>query len=365
MTLRPEKVKKAALSALALMFVSQPVLAQEFVRPGEEATFRVEERRAPMPEGQELPRFRGYRVTLFSSPCDSCEMGKRMFLDAHDNVWYLLTREDRIVRVASDNRSFTEYKLPSGSGPYSAAIDKQGKVWISAHGIEMLLELDPETRMISTHAPKSHGFLVHVNYNPVDGKVYFVQPGANLIVSFDRKEGFREYPIPTPQSGPARLDFDSKGMVWFPELYQNKLARLNPKTGKFTEWPLPTAKGFPSYVRVDQHDVVWISQPMKDRIVRFDKRYQFKEYVVPTKDSIVSTTDQDASGLIWFTEGGWRGSAGGNKIGTLDPLSGRFDEMGVPIRNSQPAGIVVTRSGDIWFQLSAKGKVIRLRKESK
>jgi streptogramin lyase len=99
---------------------------------------------------------------------------------------------------------------------------------------------------------------------------------------------------------------------------------------------------------------------MADRIVKF-KDEKFTEFVVPTKNSIVSTQLIDKEGNVWFTEGGWRGSAGGNKVGRLDPNTGKFEELEIPLSNAQPAGIVMTKGGDIWFQLSARGKIVRLK----
>lgn len=351
---------KQSVAALCLVLAAHATQAQPFVRPGEELTFTVASKTVELAPGKVIGRLRGMTATMFDSPCGSCEMGKRMIVDKDDNVYFLMTREDKVMKIAADNKTMTEYMLPAGSGPYSVGIDSKGILWLSAHGIEMLLELDPQTRKISTHAPKSHGFLVHVNVNPKDDTVFFVQPGANKVVSFTRQAGFREYDVPTPQAGPARLDFDSQGNVWFPELYQNKLAKLEPATGKFTEWDLPTEKGFPAYVRVDKRDHIWISQPMKDKLVVFNRK-QFREYDIPTRNSIVSTNEEDRNGLVWMTQGGWRGSAGGNKVAVLDPATGAVEELAIPLKNSQPAGLVITRSGDIWFQLTAKGRVVRLR----
>ena len=225
----------------------------------------------------------------------------------------------------------------------------------------MLLEFDPKMEKVTTHQPPSHGFLVHIAVDTQRNQVYFAQPGANKIVAFNRDSGFREYPIPTPNSGPARLAVAKDGMVWFPELYTNKLALLDPNNGKITEWDLPTPNGFPSFARISEKDgSIWISQPMADKIVQF-KDGKFREYQVPTKDSIVSTQVEDDDGNIWFTEGGWRGSAGGNKIGFLDLGTGTFEELEMPIGNAQPAGITRTNRGEIWFQLSAKGKIVRVK----
>jgi virginiamycin B lyase len=330
------------------------------IRPGEEVKFKVEGKTFIPPQPKTFGKIVDRVAQLIDTSCQACEMGKIMIADQDDNVWFLITREDKVVKIEPDTLQMTEYTLPLGSAPYSIGIDSKGVLWLSAHGIEMLLEFDPKTQEVISHAPPSHGFLVHVNVDKKSDTVYFAQPGANEIVSFHRDQGFTEFNIPTPQSGPARLDFDSEGNVWFAELYANKLAKLVPATKEFKEWSLPTKDGFPSYARVDQNGTVWVSQPMADRIVKF-KDEKFTEFVVPTKNSIVSTQLIDKEGNVWFTEGGWRGSAGGNKVGRLDPNTGKFEELEIPLSNAQPAGIVMTKGGDIWFQLSARGKIVRLK----
>jgi virginiamycin B lyase len=330
------------------------------IRPGEEVKFKVQGKTFTPDKPKTFGKINNRIAQLIDTSCQACEMGKIMIADRDDNVWFLLTREDKVVKIEPDTLKMTEYILPLGSAPYSVGIDSKGVLWLSAHGIEMLLEFDPTTQEVISHSPPSHGFLVHVNVDKKSDTVYFAQPGANKIVSFRSDQGFTEFDIPTPQSGPARLEFDREGNVWFPELYTNKLAKLNPATKKFQEWSLPTSDGFPSYARVDKDGVVWVSQPMADRIVKF-KDEKITEFVVPTKNSIVSTQLSDNEGNVWFTEGGWRGSAGGNKVGYFDPNTSKFEELEVPLPNSQPAGIVMTKSGDIWFQLSARGKIVRLK----
>lgn len=352
------------LSIALWNMAGEMMFAQErmIIKPGQEVQFSVN----PLPQVTLTPKvfgtIAGRKAEIFDTKCSACEMGKVMIADADDNVWFLLTREDKIAKVDTKRMVMQEYQLPVGSGPYSAGIDSKGVMWLSAHGIEMLLEFDPKAGKITSHAPPSHGFLVHVNVNKATDTVFFAQPGANMIVSYNRAHGFKEYHIPTPQSGPARLDFDASGKVWFPELYRNKLARLDPETGDVQEWDLPGKDGFPSFARVDGSNAIWVSQPMEDRIVRFSDG-KFAEYKVPTENSIVSTQQEDSDGFIWFTEGGWRGSAGGNAVGRLNPKTGHIEELRMPVSNAQPAGIVITKRGDVWFQLSARGKIVRLSPE--
>ena len=331
-----------------------------FIKPRQEGRFAVPVNSPVTTSTKVIGTLAGHEVMEIDAPARQGNMGKIMLLDHQGFIWYLETREDMAVKVNPKTLEFTEYNLPRGSGPYSHSIDSKGVHWITAHGIEMLLEFDPDKAEVISHATPSFGFLIHISVHLVDDTVYFCQPGNNQIVSYRRDKGYREYPIPTPSAGPGRLDFDSKGNIWFPELYADKLAKLDPKTGKFQEWDLPVKHGTPAFCRVDASDAVWVSLPMGDRILKF-KDGNFSEYKIPTAGSLVSTSVTDPEGYIWFTEGGWRGSAGGNKIARLDPKTGKVEELAIPTPNAQPLGIIIDKTGTMWFEQMNAGKIGRVK----
>lgn len=351
------------ITLLASAFVAD-VKAQStnpnFIRPGQEGKFSVLVRPGRVTKRNVLGQLGGREVVQFESTARVGSMGKMMTVDPKGNIWYVESREDMAVRIDPNTLEMTDFVLPRGAAPYSIASDSKGTLWITAHGIEMLLELHPDTAEVFSHQPPSHGFLIHINVDKVDDTVYFCQPGSNLIVSYHPQRGFKEFAIPTPNSGPGRMDFDSKRNVWFPELYTNKLAKLDPTTAKIQEWDLPTKGALPAYSRVDKHDNIWVSMPMADKIGMF-RDGVWKEFTIPTKESIVSSNIEDEEGMIWFTEGGWRGSAGGNKIGRLNPKTGEVEELALTTENAQPLGMIIDRTGTIWFEQSSGGKISRIK----
>jgi virginiamycin B lyase len=356
-------MRKAGLGLAALWTVTllaTVVSAGDvFIRPRQEGRFAVTAGKVIQTERRVIGSLVGREIIEIDSPARVSGMGKSMTVDNKGFVWVLETREDEAVRIDPSTLEMVEYHLPRGAGPYSISSDSKGTLWMTAFGVEMLLELHPDDGVVISHAPPSHGFMIHINTDKRDDTVYFSQPGANLIVSYSARRGFHEFKIPSEQSGPGRIDFDSHGNVWFPELYTDKVARLNPSTGEIQEWDLPTKEGLPSDVRVAANDSVWISLPMADKLVRFADG-KFREFVVPTKNSVVSTMIDDADGNVWFTEGGWRGSAGGNKLARLEVASGRVEEFALPNANAQPIAILADRQGAFWFEESSAAKICRV-----
>jgi virginiamycin B lyase len=330
------------------------------IRPGQEGQYPVFVTPPLKPATQIVGTLHGRQIRAIESPAHISGMGKYMAVGPEGDIWYVESREDKAVRVDPKTLDIVQYYLPKGAAPYSIAIDSKGTAWMTAHGIEMLLEMHPDKGVVIAHQPPSHGFLIHINIAS-DDTVWFTQPGNNQIVSYKPGAGFAEYPPPTAQSGPGRLDFDSRGNVWYSELYTDKVAKLDIATGKTTEWDVPTKGGLPAGVRVDRanDDVIWVNEPMNDKLALF-KDGKFTEYQIPTPGSVVSTNITDKEGNVWFTEGGWRGSAGGNRAGWLDPRTGQVEEFLLPFENSQPLGMVQGPDGSIWFSLVTGGHICQI-----
>lgn len=331
------------------------------IRPGQNGVYGVYVDGPVQTTRNVIGTLAGRKIVAIDTPVKVSGMGKYMAMDPKGNIWYVETREDKVIKINPENYEMTTYFVPKGAAPYSVAVDNDHVVWLTAHGIEMLLELHPDKGYVYAHQPPSHGFLIHINVDRKTNTVWFTQPGNNQVVSYRRDKGFREYPSPTKQSGPGRLDFDSKGYVWFPELYTDKLARLHPESGEIKEWPTPSKNALPAGARVDPaDDSIWVNEPMADALALFRDGEWVREYKVPTPGSVVSTNETDAEGYVWFTEGGWRGSAGGNKVGRLNPKDGAVEEFTLPYENSQPLGMTRGKDDSMWFALVTGARVCRI-----
>jgi streptogramin lyase len=355
----------SCFTTILLLASAQVCLAQaegEFIRPRQEGTFKARIGPTKITKVKVLGQMHGHEIAEVAAPTNMLSMGKAVAVDPSGNLWFVDSREDKAVRLNPRTMEMTDFGMPRGAAPYSLAIDPQGIVWMTAHGIEMLLELRPSEGIVISHAPPTHGFLIHIQVDPKSNTVYFGQPGANKVVAYHPKTGFREFTIPTENSGPGRIDVAADGTVWFTELYANKIAHLTPSTGKIEEWDVPVKNSLPVYCRVAKDGNIWISEPMADQIQIFKDGKFTRTYKIPTLNSVVSTHLEDGDGIVWFTEGGWRGSSGGNKLGRLDPATGAIEEFTLPTENAQPLGLVMDHDGAMWFEESTLGKLIRVRK---
>lgn len=85
---------------------------------------------------------------------------------------------------------------------------------------------------------------------------------------------------------------------------------------------------------------------------------EIREFDVPTPGSRPHDPAVAPDGALWYT-----GQAA-NKLGRLDPKSGKIREFALPVADSGPHGLVADARGNIWFTANHKGYVGRLDPKS-
>jgi virginiamycin B lyase len=172
----------------------------------------------------------------------------------------------------------------------------------------------------------------------------------------------RVYPTPVSDAGLMQPAVDAQGNIWVGEMSQNKLARLDPRTGKITEWAPPNGKYNIMATAIDAAGNVWFTEQVGNYIGRFDPRTEtFKTYPLGQVDGRGMAPQDlqfDRAGNLWFTE------LGSGRIGRLDPASGNIREWPIPAPQSgvrsYPYSLAVTPAGEVWLGYLTGGAVSRL-----
>ena len=303
-----------------------------------------------------------YQLTEISC-YEQNDVADAVSFDAEGNAWFLSAGADKEIKIDPETLLVTEYKLPRGSGPRSNAIARSGAHWIISMRFDVLLETYPQQGVATVRKPPGQGFMNYLVASRQHDTVWYSKPSENVIGRYHREIGFKEYRIPTFDSGPGRFGIDSKGNIWFPQLYGNKLAKFDPVSEKFAEYPLPVENALPVFVLVDSNDDVWVAQHTADRIARF-RNGKFDDYRVPTSNSGVNALAEAPDGTIWFAEGGWRGSVSSNRLGRLNPRTGAIEELTLPTPNSQPVALSIDKKGNVWFVEMGTGKIGLIQKQA-
>jgi virginiamycin B lyase len=204
---------------------------------------------------------------------------------------------------------------PVGMYPHEAAVDGVGRIWFNGH-------FTKEPELIGYVAPGSgevRTFEVPVPAMPdggstipyglraaPDGSIWMTELVGGRLVKFDpEREAFDLYPLPTPYSGPRRLDVGPDGTVWIPEFSGNRLARFEPATETFTEYDLPVPDALPYVARVGPDGSVWVGTAGADLVARFDPSAEtFTLVPLPTPGGLIRHLDVDMrTGEVWGATG--------------------------------------------------------------
>lgn len=162
----------------------------------------------------------------------------------------------------------------------------------------------------------------------------------------------RVYHLPDPNPALMNPAVDQQGRVWFGEMALNKLAMLDPGSGKVSSWTPPNAQYNIMNQVVDRQGNVWFTEEAANYIGRFDPATQtFQTYPLNTisggKSSGPEAIALDSQGNIWFTE------VTGGALGRLDPANGQYTLFPLPSTplggQAYPYALTITSDGRVWY----------------
>ena len=176
-------------------------------------------------------------------------------------------------------------------------------------GQALVLRMMPMLLWLGRHvdlrgaAAESDGITMPVPYGvdvAPDGSVWFSQLNEHRIGRVD-PDSFAIEMIDTPFAAPRRLRFDAEGRLWIPSFSESLIARFDPKTGSFDRWELPIeprGSETPYALHVDPRSgAVWICGTNSDTLIRFEPASQrFTVYPLPTRVTYTREIAFDAAG---------------------------------------------------------------------
>src|ERR1700749_3099142 len=149
---------------------------------------------------------------------------------------------------------------------------------------------------------------------------------------------------------PHDVIVDKEGIVWFGNFGEQKLGRLDPKTGKVSEFPYamhrdnaPTGS---LGLRADGAGNMWFGNMYQATIVKFDpKAEQFNFWTLPPEGNIpaaqvnmVSPQHSDIDGKVWTQNNGFAG------VHRLDIASGTTSTTSFRTPTTTPSSPISARA---------------------
>jgi streptogramin lyase len=294
-------------------------------------------------------------------PYSNAHQGPHSIQVAPDgSLWVTLALGNALGRFDPVTERWTIHPLAEGYYPHTLRFDRDGRIWFTLAASNHLGVLDPATGAIRTvrlpartwsqaaairllpamlwvgryvdlrgAAGESGGMTFPVPYGvdvAPDGSVWFSQLNEHRIGRVDPETLAYEM-IDTPFSAPRRLRFDSKGALWIPGFSSGVLARFEPVTREFRTFELPIeprGSETPYALHVDRRtDTVWICGTNSDTLIRFEPAAErFTVYPLPTRVTYTREIDFDAEGRIWTSNSNaptWQIEGGFPRVLRLDP----------------------------------------------
>jgi streptogramin lyase len=142
---------------------------------------------------------------------------------------------------------------------------------------------------------------------------------------------YTEYDLGRETIEPHDVIVDADGIAWYSSFGEQRLGRLNPKTGEVREYPVPEHKpGYPTGflgLRSDRDGNLWLGNMYQAVIVKFDRKTEkFQYWSLPSDQNIdaaqinmVSPQSSHVDGKVWTQNNGFAG------VHRLDIATGKIE----------------------------------------
>lgn len=292
-------------------------------------------------------------------------------------VWITLALGSQLARFDTQAETWAIHELEEGIYPHTLRFDHDGRIWYTMAVSNHVGVLDPSSgeqksiRLPTTSFAQAlalraipiglwlanfldisdmasgegggSGVRMPVPYGidvAPDGTIWFSQLNEHRIGRIDPKT-FDVEMVDTPFSAPRRLRFDSQGKLWIPGFSSGLISRFDPVSREFRSYSLPIeplGTETPYALNVQPGtDHVWICGTNSDSLIRFEPEHEtFSVYPLPTRVTYTREIDFDDEGRVWTSNSNlpaWQIEGGMPRILRLDPnyRSGEAEQLSAAI----------------------------------
>jgi streptogramin lyase len=277
------------------------------------------------------------------------------------SVWLTLAIGNQLARFDPASERFEIHDVAEGYYPHTLRFDAKGRIWytmaasnhvgmfdpatgaqrhvrlpartlqqeITLRLMPALMWLDQRVDLRSASSGSADGFTMPVPYGidiAADGGVWFSQLNEDRIGRIDPETLAVEL-FETPFPAPRRLRFDQSGTLWVPSFSAGLLAAFDPRTQQYRSYELPTRPllgEVPYALAVNPlTQDVWVCGTNSDTLIRFEPGpARFSRYPLPTRVTYTRELDFDAVGRVWTSNSNspsWQIEGGQPRVLRLDP----------------------------------------------
>ena len=335
-----------------------------------------------------------------------CEMPLGITVDS-EKVWYLSTKQGKLVSYSPASGNFEEFQIPSWplrSNPdprlvsmaWGAGIDDAGNIWFTDDRQNLLWRFETETGNFDSFQSPAIGpisfdfdangnmYLVGIRSNSLYiGNISEMRPGT--------MEGFREIRLPldgfgdiNPSnilSGSVAVDRE-RDVAWVSLLVfqlKGQLFRYDTAANEVFVYDLPSSLQSPVGTTVDREGNLWVTDhgtsmffmldPDDRSLTRYVTSILSPRITGPSPPPASAYTlpywiQTDSDGNIWFNQ------HVGNKITKFDPSTQTMTEYWIPTQNQRMGNIAnalqfaVGPENQVWFTEWTENKIGTVRTDA-
>ncbi|MBZ5661130.1 MAG: carboxypeptidase regulatory-like domain-containing protein [Acidobacteriia bacterium] len=308
-----------------------------------------------------------YRVVQYDiSDSDVGAEPHDVAVDPHGNGW-VSERTGKLGRLDSKTLEFTEVPIPAGPAPTNGQvlgnlqIDAKGQLWVPDGPNYRWLNYDINTGKFTVYDwPKDvradaggNSMVIHPN-----GQIW--ETGGNqvrMLITSTKEFKFYDTPsyLATQQpTGAYGITTAGDGSVWWAEDGADRMARVDPVTGKVEEFKIPfDGVAYPRRMSHDARGDVWVGLWNAGLLMKVD--YETKQmtfFAPPTEtNGAYSVTVDRKNNLIWVSE------QQADKIARYNPKTGEWVEFPLPDSESDPRRIEIDPNNPnrVWWSGNLSG----------
>jgi streptogramin lyase len=291
-------------------------------------------------------------------------------MDPQGNAW-VGERAGRVGRFDPRTLEFVEFKTPPGPAAEdrqslgNPQIDARGIMWVPDGPNNRWLSFDTKTEKFVAFAwPRGMAGGAGGNSMALhpDGTIWATGANKEVRMLDPQSVQFKAYPSPSakpgnPAPGAYGLAVAGDGSVWWAEDEIDKMARVDPATGKVEEFTIPYSGGhaFPRRMNTDANGDLWVALWNAGKLMKID--YKTKEMTIYTPPSQTggnySVVVDKKNNYIWVSEHQV------DKIARFDPKTQEWVEFPLPEAESDPRRLDIdpTNANRIFFSGNTPGRV--------
>lgn len=298
---------------------------------------------------------------------------------APNDIWFTMPTANKIGHIVVDSAgaaTVTEYSVPTAnSEPYDLVFDSiNNAIWFTEKSASQLGRLDIATQVITEIGtiPTANSMPTGITIAP-DDSIWFAESGANKLGQYvPSTNTFSESPAYTPTTaGVTNAEFhdiaiaDSGAKVWVTSPADHQVLQYLTQTNGFSSLalsgpfdPIAGSSRQPYNITYAGGDIVWLTDIANNQIGQLSQGTlaNVAWYTLPTSASNptgITFGTTGGPGTIFFT---------GNTTDLAGSLSNSGDGSRAPSEynlssGSQPAGITMDSSGNVWIALGGSNKI--------